>query len=150
MEPMPMFSATFYFLALAGFIIAAMACLTHGKRAAQHVELDLNDLRSASMGLVLAGQKPTWNEIRSLWMKWYATCQEKAIQKQKAIYSWARTLSLCAVLCLIGALMEAEFDAKITLRRIFDEWLHPPVPTVSIDKTHHSMPMPVAPSEPSS
>ena len=105
-----MFSATFYFLGLAGFLIAASVCLTRGKQAGRHIELDLEDLRAASMGLVLAGNKPSWSEIRSLWMNWYASCQEKAVFKQKAIYSWARTLALCAALCLIGVLLEAEFD----------------------------------------
>ena len=66
--------------------------------------VDLADLRAASVGLLTVGRKPTWDEIRSLWMMWYARCQEKAIVKQKAIYSWARTLALCAVMCMVGAL----------------------------------------------
>jgi hypothetical protein len=115
----PMFSASYYFLGLAVFLIAAMACLTRGKQINRHIELDLEDLRAASIGMVMAGSKPSWNEIRSLWMNWYASCQEKAIVKQRAVYSWARTLALCAVLCLIGVLLEAEFDKQITVQTIW-------------------------------
>lgn len=117
-----MYAATFYFLGLAGCIVAAMACLTRGRRAGQHCELDLEDLHSASMSLVMAGTKPTWNEFRSLWMIWYAKCQQKAIVRQKAIYSWARTLSLCAVLCLIGVLLEIHFDKHLSLTEIISEF----------------------------
>ena len=125
-----MFSATFYFLGLAGFLIAASACLTRGKRANQHINIDLSDLHAASMGLVVAGNKPTWNEIRSLWMKWYASCQEKAILKQQATYSWARTLALCAALCLIGVLLEVEFDERISAARVWSN-LFPSQPTAT-------------------
>jgi hypothetical protein len=119
-----MFSATFYFLGLAGFIVAATACLAHGRRVSRHLEVDLNDLRAASVGLLTAGNKPTWDEVRALWMKWYARCQEKAISKQQAVYSWARTLALCAVLCLVGALLEAELDDTISVRRILAGFRH--------------------------
>ena len=120
-----MFSATFYFLGLAGFVVAASACLTIGKRVGQRVEVDLADLRAASVSLLTAGRKPTWDEIRSLWMMWYARCQEKAIVKQKAIYSWARTLALCAVMCIVGALLEGEFDEPITVSRIWAGFRRP-------------------------
>jgi hypothetical protein len=130
---MPMFSATYFFLGLAGFLIAAMACLTRGKRAGQHIELNLDDLRAASMGLIMAGHKPSWNEIRSLWMKWYATCQENAVIKQKAIYSWARTLALCAVLCLVGVLLESEYDEQISFRHIYSDWFQSPPPAASVE-----------------
>lgn len=115
----PMFSATFYFLGVAGFIVAASACLSRGKQVGRRIEVDLSDLHAASVCLVTAGNKPTWDEIRALWIKWYARCQEKAILKQKAIYSWARTLALCAVLCLMGVLLEAEFDEHVSVRGIW-------------------------------
>ena len=125
-----MFGATFYFLGLAAFIVGASACLTMGKRVGRRVEVDLADLRVASVGLLTAGRKPTWDEIRSLWMMWYARCQEKAVVKQKAIYSWARTLALCAVMCIVGALLEGEFDEPITASRILAGFRQPcPVAT---------------------
>jgi hypothetical protein len=114
-----MFTATFYFLGLAGCVVAASACLTLGRRAGRRLDVDLSDLRAASISILTAGKKPSWDEIRALWMKWYARCQEKAMQKQQATYSWARTLALCAVLCLIGVLLEAEFDQRISVRHIW-------------------------------
>jgi hypothetical protein len=125
-----MFTAAFYFLGMAVFVLAASICLSNGRRAGQHVEVDLADLRVASVGLLTTGRKPSWDEIRALWMKWYARCQEKAIVKQKAIYSWARTLALCAVLCLVGVLLEAEFDETISVSRVLAGFRHPyPVAT---------------------
>jgi hypothetical protein len=119
-----MFSATFYFLGLAGFIVAASACLSVGRRAGRRAQLDLADLHSASVSLVTLGRKPSWEELRSLWMVWYARCQESAVARQKAIYSWARTLALCAVLCIIGALLEGEFDEPISLSRVLSGFRH--------------------------
>jgi hypothetical protein len=136
-----MYLATYYFLGLAGFLIAAMACLTRGRRAGQHVELNLDDLRAASMGLIMAGHKPTWNEIRSLWMKWYATCQDNAVLKQKAIYSWARTLSLCAALCLIGVLLETQYDGHISLKQLYHDWFQSQAPAASVESSPTAHPL---------
>ena len=113
-----MFAATWYFLGLAGCLFAALLCFTRGKRACRHVEVDLADLRVASLCLVTAGTQPTWQAIKTMWMKWYLHCQETAIRKQAALYSWSRTLALCAVLCLIGVLLEAEYDRPISVSEI--------------------------------
>jgi hypothetical protein len=125
-----MFTAAFYFVGLAGFIVGASACLTLGRQAGKRVEVDLADLRTASIGLLTAGRKPTWDEMRAMWMKWYAQCQEKAVLKQKATYSWARTLALCAMLCIVGVLLEVEFDEPISAPRILASFGRPcPVAT---------------------
>jgi hypothetical protein len=113
-----MFSATFYFLGAAAFIVSATACLTIGKRMSRNAKVDISDLREASLSVLTSGQNPTWDQVRALWIKWYARCQEKAVLKQKAIYSWARTLALCAMLCIIGVLLENEFDEPISFSRI--------------------------------
>jgi hypothetical protein len=119
-----MFSATWYFWGLSGFLFTAIICLTRGKRACRHVEVDLADLRMASLCLVSAGTKPTWRAIRTMWMKWYLQCQDAAIRKQRVLYSWSRTLALCAVLCLIGVLLEAEFDRPISVSEILAGLTH--------------------------
>lgn len=113
-----MFSATFYFLGASAFILSATACLTIGKRMSRNAKVDISDLREASLSVLTSGQNPTWDQVRALWIKWYARCQEKAALKQKAIYSWARTLALCAILCIIGVLLENEFDEPISFSRI--------------------------------
>ncbi len=125
-----MFTAAFFFLGIAGFIVAASFCLSIGRRTAQHVEVDLAALRAASAWLSTAGTKPVWDrnakwqEIKATWMGRFARCQETAILKRKAMYSWARTLALCAVLCVVGVLLESEFDQSISLRGILAGFTH--------------------------
>ncbi len=132
-----MLTATLYFLGLAGFIVAALICLSRGKRAEQHVEVDLPELRTAAVcflagcraadkGHSAAGEnatakdsKATWREMKSLWLQWYAHCRKRAMVKRKAMLSWGRTLVVCALLCLVGAYLEVRFDEPISLNRIF-------------------------------
>jgi hypothetical protein len=114
-----MLTATFYFLGVAGFMVAACTCLTKGKRVSQHLEVDLTDIKAASVSLLMAGKKPTWDEMRGLWMQWYARCQTKAVLKQQAINSWARTLVLCAVICIIGIVLQVELDEQASLAHVF-------------------------------
>jgi hypothetical protein len=130
-----MFSATFCFLGIASLLVAALVCLSRAKGAARHVEVDIDALHAASVCISagrrgadhVAGashQEPTgdekakWHDMKSLWMQCYAQCQEKAILKQKALYSWARTLALCAALSLVGALLEVTFDKRISVAEI--------------------------------
>jgi hypothetical protein len=127
-----MYTAMFLFLGLAGFIVSAMACLTIGKRATRYAQVDMDAYRLASVCLSL-GRRPgadgnvtaldddpaqddktRWRAMKTVWMNWYGQCQEKATVRQKYMYSWARTLSLCAILCLIGVLIEAKCGDSIT------------------------------------
>ena len=74
-------------------------------------------------------------------MQWYAQCQEKAILKRKAIYSWTRTLAMCAALCLIGVVMEVSFGEPITVDRIVSGFENShPVATSHPTKAHHHNP----------
>jgi hypothetical protein len=133
-----MFMATFLFLGIAGLIVAVSACLAIGKRAGRYVEVDLDALSAASICLSAGRRKvadsttatgnsePTqdeksrWREMKMVWMEWYGRCQEKSLLKQKTMYSWARTLALCAVLCVVGVLLEATFGQSISLSHILD------------------------------
>ena len=137
-----MFTASFYFLGLAGSILAAAFFLTKGWRAGRCVEVDLDTLRAVSICLptdrgaaleekvskiykeLMWDKKARWTNLKTMWRRWYALCQEKAIQKQKAMYSWSRTMALCSVLCLIGVLLEAEFNQPITIRTILTGFRH--------------------------
>jgi hypothetical protein len=123
-----MFTATFYFLGVAGFVLAASICLTKGRNAGQRVDVNLADLRVASVCLLTTGSKPTWQTVRTMWANWYLRCQEKAVREQKVMYSWARTLALCATLCLMGVLLEAAYDERISVSAIVAGFVHvPPV-----------------------
>jgi hypothetical protein len=131
-----MFSATFYFLGAAAFILAASACLTMGRRMNHNVKVDISDLRAASLSVLTSGQNPSWDQIRSLWIKWYARCQEKAALKQKATYSWARTMALCAILCVIGVLLEGEFDEPISLSMIMSGFRSSRATATAVEMPH--------------
>ncbi len=119
-----MFTATFYFLGVAAFLLAATACFTKGKQSDRSVEVDVAALRvallclSASDDSAARDEKMKRHGINTQWMKWYVKCQEKATLKRDAMYSWARTLALCSVLCIMGVCLEAEFDEPITVSRI--------------------------------
>ncbi len=121
-----MFTASFYFLGVAVFILAASVCLSKGKRAGHCVEVDLDTLHAVSVCLsterwaaadgtiakmykgLMWDKKAKWTNVKAMWVRWYDLCQEKAILEQKAMYSWARTMALCALLCLVGVVLEAE------------------------------------------
>ena len=113
-----MFTASFYFLGVAIFILAASICCSKGMRAGKCVELDLETLRAAAVCLPTGrraaadgttaneykelawDEKAKWGDMKAMWTRWYARAKKKASLQQKAIYSWARTLALCALLCL--------------------------------------------------
>jgi hypothetical protein len=127
---------SYYFLGVAVSILAALICLSTGKRAGKCVEVELDTLHAVSVCLP-AGRRAsadastaamykdlTWDEklkasdAKTVWVRWYDRCKRKAIEKQKVMFSWTRTLALCAALCLIGVLLETEFDQPITYRTI--------------------------------
>jgi hypothetical protein len=138
-----MLTISCYFLGLAVSILAASVCLAKGRRAGKCVEVELDALRAASICMPTGrreieddaiatmykqlswDEKAKWSNVRAMWTRWYSICQEKAVLKQKAIYSWARTLSLCALLCLVGVFLEAEFDQPITFRTILTGFRRP-------------------------
>jgi hypothetical protein len=144
-----MFTASFYFLGLATCILATSVCFSRGKRAGRCVEVELDTLRAASVCLptgrrvapdgaatmlctataIYKGltwdEKAKWTDMKAMWVQWYHRCQEKATLKQKAMYSWARTMALCAMLCLMGVLLEAEFDQPITLNTVLSGFRDP-------------------------
>jgi len=139
-----MFTASFYFLGVAASILAASLCFSWGKRAGHCVKMEIDTLRTVSVclptgrraaanGTTAAAlykeltweEKARWRDMKAMWMQWYRRCQKNAILKQKAIYSWARTMALCALLCLVGVLLEAEFDQPITISNVLTGFRRP-------------------------
>ena len=139
----PMLTISFYFLGLAAFIVAALFCFSRGKRAGKCGEVELDTLRAASICLptgkrestdtatIAMYKKMAWDEkiklsdIKTIWLQWYERCKRRAIKRQKTMYSWARTLTVAALLCLVGVLLEAEFDQPITMRTILAGFRRP-------------------------
>jgi hypothetical protein len=120
-----MFTATWYFLGLAGFLATALACFARGKQAGRRVEIDFTDLRAASLCIASAGSKRTWRAVRMKWTAWYLHCHEMALRKQKTLYSWARTLAMCSALCMIGVCLEAQYDKRISPSTVLAGLVHP-------------------------
>ena len=148
-----MFTASFYFLGVAASIVAVLVFLATAKRAGKRIDVNINTLHAASVCLstrrqVTLGELSSsistdvpWEERmrlsdwKSLWMQWCQVCQRKAYLKQKALYSWARTMALCAALCLIGVLLEAEFNQPITVRNILTGFRRHSPPASSVEKS---------------
>jgi hypothetical protein len=146
-----MFTASYYFLGVAASICATLFFLTSGKRAGKSIEVDLDTLHAASICLptgrrVTIGdlsssmcQNLPWEEKarlsdwKSLWTQWYKACKRKASLKQQAMYSWARTMLLCSALCLIGVLLEAQFNQPITLHTILTGFRRPTPPASYVE-----------------
>jgi hypothetical protein len=138
-----MFTASFYFLGVAVFVLAASVCLSKGMRADRCVEVEIDTLRAASVCLPTGrraaadsttaalykeltwDEKARWRDMKAMWMQWYRRCQENATSKQKAIYSWARTMASCALLCLVGVFLEAEFDQPVTISNVLAGFRRP-------------------------
>lgn len=145
-----MFQAIFLFLGVAVFILAASIFFSRAKRAGKTVEIDLAALQAASVCLSAGRRGPTagaatgdqepsidekakWQEMKALWMSCYAKCQERALLKQKSTYRLARTMVLCASLCLIGVVLEITFDEPITFDRIVAGFKHSPPAAKSLE-----------------
>lgn len=107
-----MYAATFGFLGVAGFIVAVTSYFSTARA-----------LEAANTGAKWGNKPPTWDkkakcsEMKGAcieWTKWYMRCQKIEVSKRKAIRSLARTLVLCAALCLVGIVLEVEFGQPIS------------------------------------
>jgi hypothetical protein len=135
-----MYIATLFFLGIAASIVMALTFFRRSKRANTRVEVDLDALRAASIcisggrrmgeGGAAKPEEPTmnekerWHAIKLIWVECYSRCQEEAIIKQRAMLSWARTCALCAVLCLVGVLLEVEFGEFISIDSVVQNFGH--------------------------
>jgi hypothetical protein len=138
-----MFTLVFIFWGMAGFIVAALFCFSARKRASQYAEVDFDALHAASACLSArrgavaddtratrdkeptCDEKAKWREMKVLWMQCYAKCQERALARQREMCCWARTLALCAALCLVGVLLEGAFGQSISISNILADDRHP-------------------------
>jgi hypothetical protein len=151
-----MFSAAFCFLGIAGFIVVALACVVKAVKPDHRVEVDIGGLHAAAACMwagtdddgnssatesreLSAHEKAKWREVKKTWMEWYAQCVEQVNLKQKTLYSWARTLALCAALSLIGVVLEVKFGAPISLSNIL-AGLRRSQPAASASQSPHSTP----------
>ena len=137
-----MFTASLYFLGIAASICAALFFLATGKRAEKSVEAEtgrlhaasidssterqmtLGDLSSSMCQNLPSEEKARLSDWKSLWVQSYIHVKRKAFLKQKAMYSWARTMALCAGLCLLGIVLKVELDERMSASQITSGFTH--------------------------
>jgi hypothetical protein len=107
-----MFNLVLMFLGIGGFIVAALFYLSAVRPVATA------DSTTTYNKKPTWDEKATWPEIKALWMEWYERCQEMEAPKQKALCSWGRTMALCAGLCLVGILLEVQYNQLISIDNI--------------------------------
>lgn len=107
-----MFSATFFFLGLAVCIFAGLICyaIASSIKATKPLESPANE-------------RAAWEQIKTALLELHSRYESTETPKQKALRSWAGTLLICAGLCMIGILMEVEYDRVISADSIFAGFL---------------------------
>jgi hypothetical protein len=100
-----MFVATFFFLGLAVCIFAGLICYALARSAKQNVQLPPNE-------------RAAWNRLKVAILELYSRYESTETPKQKALRSWAGTLTICAGLCMIGIVLEVRYNAMISTRTI--------------------------------
>ena len=115
-----MLNAIFFFLAIGGLLVLALACLSTREPAAT--------VRNSAHW----GKRPTWSqeakwpEIKSVWLEWHVRCQLLDAPRQKATLSWGRTMALCAAICLMGVVLKVELDEQESAPRLASASKHSP------------------------
>ena len=71
--------------------------------------------------------------MKAAFLVYYMRCQEKEATNRQKILSWARTFVLCSGLCIIGVVLQVEFDEDISIPQIVARVKHPhAAPTLSL------------------
>lgn len=106
-----MLTAALFCFGVAAFIVAASVCLSIGRLLRVNAVAALDKKREWD-------GKTTWEDMKAAFLVYYMRCQEKEAANRKRVLSWARTLLICAVLCLIGLGVQIEFDETASLQQI--------------------------------
>jgi hypothetical protein len=107
-----MISATFFFLALAVCIFAGLICYSLAR-----------SIKTSKAPEMPANEKAAWEQIKNAMYELHSRYESTETPKQKALRSWAGTLIICSGLCMIGILMEVEFDRVISYDSVFSGFL---------------------------
>jgi hypothetical protein len=107
-----MYFAAIVFLALAGLMVLVLICTSLLRR--------LGRIHKGwpTEATAPRNDKVVWDEIKATWTEWDTHCKESKMPRKKALLSWGRTFALCTGLCLIGVLLEVEFDCSVTVDHI--------------------------------
>jgi hypothetical protein len=105
-----MLAATYLFLGLGVFVLAALICFSNGRPP---LAIDMPIPTPAW------GQEAQWSEIKGLWLKWQIQCQEIVSRRQQTLLWWGHTFALCAALCILGIVLRARPDQQMAPSQIW-------------------------------
>lgn len=98
----------FFFFGLALCLFAGVVCLALAKsmKGTPHEHLSADD-------------RLAWYQIKAAMRDLYSRYEIRETPLQHSLRSWAGTLVICAGLCLIGIVLEVEYDQRISVDNIF-------------------------------
>jgi hypothetical protein len=99
-----MFYASLFFFGLSVCTFACLLCFALAK-----------SLNRMPINQPFPSEKAAWNQIKVAIMDLYMRFDHEETPKQKALRSWAGTLVICAGLCMIGILLEVQYNQPITI-----------------------------------
>jgi hypothetical protein len=124
--------ATFFFLMLSICIFAGLICYSMSR-----------SIKMARADHMSTHEKAAWDQIKTAIWELHSRYESTETPKQKALRSWAGTLVICAGLCMIGIVMEAQYNSFISPRTVISNLLG----TSDLRRgqwhqipTHHTMP----------
>jgi hypothetical protein len=105
-----MFTATFFFLALALCIFGGLVCFAMAR-----------SLRAASVANTVqpsADEKAAWERLKKALVELHSRYEGLETPKEKLLRSWAGTAVICSGLCMIGILLETRYDTFISVKSV--------------------------------
>jgi hypothetical protein len=63
-------------------------------------------------------EKAAWLQIKAALVDLYSRYELRESPRQKSLRSWAGTFVICAGLCMIGILLEVEYNQFISVREV--------------------------------
>jgi hypothetical protein len=126
-----MFAATMFFLGLAICIFGGLICFWMAKFS-----------KSAKTADQTPNETAAWNQIKTALIGLYSQYENKETSRQKVLRSWAGTLVICAGICMIGVLLEVEYNQRISMDTIISGFVpQPRISAQSMMHMHHNKPM---------
>lgn len=132
-----MVAATFFFLGLSVCIAAGLVCYVLARFFWQPDPIRVNPEITES-------ERALWLQLKAALMELYSRYEVKETPKQRALRSWAGTLVICAGLCMIGVLLEVEFNRHISIDEVIAGFLGPQHVSVpaNLPRAHHASAQP--------
>jgi hypothetical protein len=108
-----MFTAALIFLGLATMTVVALFFL----RKKEHTETAAPSVASEGQQTqkLPSETNANWEDIQAVWMAEFGVRHESLTSQYAAASSWGRTFALCAILCIVGVLLEAHFNCRISI-----------------------------------